>query len=349
MILLGDTHLGIKKFNKEILTNQLDYLYEVIDFAREESREIFQLGDLFDNRIFMDIDCLNKILRFFKENLKEVKFHTLLGNHDIYFRESLESNLSKILMDLYPENFIVYSKQQLVKFKEGNALIVPWLTKHDKIDLNLLAKADFVLGHFELNGFDVIKGIKHQSSNIDNSIFKKPVFSGHFHQRDLSHKFIKYLGTPYQLTWSDFDEVKGFYILKESLELEFFENYTSPRFLEIHYNSNLKECLKIYGLFDSYKGFENIPDFLQYSKSLTSCVLKFINFSEDNSYEDILFLLKDSGLNYTFINKQKLNELNRVETKNLNTKEIILEYFKENKEYINDVLELMREVETENF
>ena len=77
--------------------------------------------------------------------------------------------------------------------------------------------------------------------------------------------------------------------------------------------------------------------------------MKFINFSEDNSYEDILFLLKDSGLNYTFINKQKLNELNRVETKNLNTKEIILEYFKENKEYINDVLELMREVETENF
>ena len=49
MILLGDLHLGVKKFDREICRRQVEYLKRIIDKATEDDSTIFQLGDIFDN------------------------------------------------------------------------------------------------------------------------------------------------------------------------------------------------------------------------------------------------------------------------------------------------------------
>jgi len=50
------------------------------------------------------------------------------------------------------------------------------------------------------------------------------VFSGHFHHRS-SRDNITYLGNPYEMTWTDFDDQRGFHFFTpESRELEFVPN-----------------------------------------------------------------------------------------------------------------------------
>jgi hypothetical protein len=50
------------------------------------------------------------------------------------------------------------------------------------------------------------------------------VFSGHFHHRSNSDN-IRYLGNPYELTWQDYNDPRGFHIFDLSdRSLEFIEN-----------------------------------------------------------------------------------------------------------------------------
>jgi hypothetical protein len=50
------------------------------------------------------------------------------------------------------------------------------------------------------------------------------VCSGHFHHR-ASNRNIHYLGCPYEMSWADYNDLKGFHIFDtETFELEFIEN-----------------------------------------------------------------------------------------------------------------------------
>jgi hypothetical protein len=61
------------------------------------------------------------------------------------------------------------------------------------------------------------------------------VFSGHFHHRSTTGN-ITYLGNPYEITWSDYNDKRGFHIYDtETMETEFIENPHSM-FHKIYYN-----------------------------------------------------------------------------------------------------------------
>jgi hypothetical protein len=50
------------------------------------------------------------------------------------------------------------------------------------------------------------------------------VLSGHFHHKSSSDN-VTYVGTPYEMTWSDFDDPKGFHIFDtDNRELQFVKN-----------------------------------------------------------------------------------------------------------------------------
>jgi hypothetical protein len=61
---------------------------------------------------------------------------------------------------------------------------------------------------------------------LDQNIFAKfdMVLTGHFHHRS-SRDNIHYLGTPYEMTWNDYNDPKGFHIFDpKARELTFVEN-----------------------------------------------------------------------------------------------------------------------------
>jgi hypothetical protein len=79
--------------------------------------------------------------------------------------------------------------------------------------------------HLELSGFEASKGqvLKH---GMDRDLFKrfKMVMSGHYHHRS-TDGHIHYLGNPYEITWADYDDPRGFHVFDTNThELEFIQN-----------------------------------------------------------------------------------------------------------------------------
>ena len=65
------------------------------------------------------------------------------------------------------------------------------------------------------------------------------VCTGHYHTKSVTGN-INYLGCPYEMTWSDFDDTKGFHIFDtDTRELEFIEN-PYKMFHKLHYNDQDK-------------------------------------------------------------------------------------------------------------
>lgn len=343
MILVGDTHFGVKRFNQNILENQLEYLKRVVLLAKEKNKQIFQLGDVFDNRVNCDINFLNAVIKFF-DFVKEqgVVFNTLLGNHDIYYRHRLDVNLSSIIQRIFPNNFKLYSENTLIDFYDKKILVVPWLVRDAEFPFDMMKQADAVFGHLEINGFEMVKGHKAEEAKLNKGQFKIPVFTGHFHIKN-DKGSVKYIGTPYQITWNDFNENKGVYILNEDLSVEFIENETSPRFIQCHYDSKKNKPLEIIGL--KKKLSYNLDNLRENKGILGYNKIKFIIHTSDSSYEDYLFVLREAGIDFEVVNKFRIDEIEVNDEKISNTKDIILSFLKENhSHYIEEITELIGEI-----
>ena len=74
------------------------------------------------------------------------------------------------------------------------------------------------------------------------------VFSGHYHHKSITGN-ITYLGNPYEITWADYNDLRGFHIYDtETMEIEMIENPYSM-FHKIYYDDEKVD----YGDLSKYK------------------------------------------------------------------------------------------------
>ena len=81
------------------------------------------------------------------------------------------------------------------------------------------------MGHLEVKGFEMHNG-HFNDHGQDKAMFKRfeKVISGHFHKKSDDGQ-IYYLGTQYEMTWSDYECPKGFHIFDtETRDLTRVEN-----------------------------------------------------------------------------------------------------------------------------
>jgi len=101
-------------------------------------------------------------------------------------------------------------------------------------------KAQVMFGHLEIKGFEMYRGMpSHEGFEVD--LFKKfdIVASGHFHRKS-DRDNIHYLGAPYEMTWSDYNDARGFHIFdSETREFEYIQN-PLHMFHKILYNDENK-------------------------------------------------------------------------------------------------------------
>ena len=347
MILLGDTHLGIKKFDTKTFEAHVSFIKDVVNYAKEKNKAIFQLGDLFDNRYMCDIAFLNNVFDLFEFiQSKGVKFYSLLGNHDIYYREKRDISLSRILAKHF-NNFVLYDKQSILEYKGKKIFIVAWLCRDDVLDTSLLENADYVFGHLEINGFEIIKGHFSENHKLNNEDFKIPVFSGHYHLKNKNNN-VYYIGTPYQLTWGDFDTQKGFYDFDvENNKIKFIENKKTAQHLEIHYNGNLEKPIQILGHYDINKKLSfDLASFKEKLGIIKNNKNKFIIHTNDSLYEEYLFLMRENNIEFEIVNRFRIQEIELNDTKIHSTKEIIFSFLSEtHKHFIPEIEEMIKECE----
>jgi DNA repair exonuclease SbcCD nuclease subunit len=233
--LVTDTHFGARGDAQTILDAQRKF-FEKVFFPTIDAlsiQTVFHLGDLVDRRKYINISTLTQCREFFFKPLRERwntrRLHTYFipGNHDAYFRESFDVTAVKQLIPKHPA-FSVVETPQIVSRDNKDVLLVPWIcpaTRQQSFDLINARQADTVFGHFELRGFDMYRGLT-QTEGLDPSVFSlyNLVCSGHYHHISRQEN-IQYLGAPYEMTWADYKDPRGFWIFDTDTQaLEFVDN-----------------------------------------------------------------------------------------------------------------------------
>lgn len=240
--ILGDTHFGVRNDNK-IFHEAFKKFYNEQFFTHlinEGITDVFQLGDLFDRRKYINFLTLYECKKYFFDKFEEynITLHTLIGNHDIYWRDSLEVNSTSLVLGEY-STVKGYTKPTTIRIEDTLFDIIPWICNENQdeiIEFIRNSKSDICLGHFEIAGFAMYRGLEcHEGLN--EKIFNKyeQVWVGHYHTRSTKEN-ITYVGTPAEMTWQDYGDPKGFHTFDlNSRKLEFIQNYNTT-FVRLEYD-----------------------------------------------------------------------------------------------------------------
>jgi len=232
--ILTDTHFGVRSDNKIFLDYFMKFYNEVFFPYIEENdiTTVIHAGDFLDRRKYVNFNTLNRVRKEFLSVLFDkynIKMHCILGNHDTYFKNTNEINSMKEVFEAqYPDQFILWDKPSVVNFDGMDIALLPWISpENEKESLDFIknAPASWMIAHLELKGFEVLRGLNHPFG-MTHEIFKRyeQVLSGHFHCKS-ERDNVKYLGSPYQMFYSDAGDAKGFWILDtDDRSLEFIEN-----------------------------------------------------------------------------------------------------------------------------
>lgn len=242
ILMLADLHFGVRSDSPFFRTKIENLFTQVVKYISDNViHHVFILGDLMDKRKSCDYSTIN----FMIEQLERIvnagcHIDILVGNHDSYFKNTLELNSPNILLKL--QNQIkVYDKPTDV----NGICVVPWICQDNYDECMRVidkSRSKICFGHFELNGFQYNKSTI-SSGGMDVDFLKRfdIVLTGHYHIKSNQGK-IYYLGTAIQTTWDDYNQVKGFHIFDtETMELTFVENPDSV-FMILTDLENLTEC-----------------------------------------------------------------------------------------------------------
>ena len=229
--LITDQHFGGKQDSHSFL-NFIERFYSEQFFpylSENNIHHVIDLGDTFDRRKFVNFNTLDKVRQFYFDVLNEqgIKLHSIVGNHSTYYRNTNSVNSSELLYGHY-DNIEVYPEVTPICIDGTLIDLIPWINSENydrTIDFIKKSKAQIALGHLEVAGFAMYKGYNAEDG-IAKDIFKgyEVVCSGHYHHKS-SKDNIHYLGAPYEITWNDYDDPRGFHVFDtETREIEFIRN-----------------------------------------------------------------------------------------------------------------------------
>ena len=210
---------------------------------------VLVLGDTFDRRKYVNFYALQRAKEMFFDKLaaNNITVHMLAGNHDTYFKNTNDVNSPDLLLREY-SNINVIDHPTTITVDGTDICMMPWICPENyqaSLDEMKTTKAEICMGHFEIAGFSMYRGME-SHDGMDKTIFDKfdMVFSGHYHHRsDDGH--IYYLGNPYELTWQDFNDPRGFHLFDTATRgLSFITNpYTM--FARIEYDDKENEPIEL--------------------------------------------------------------------------------------------------------
>jgi DNA repair exonuclease SbcCD nuclease subunit len=242
--ILSDTQYGSRNDYVPYLENNKKFFSEVF-FPTCYDRKveaIVHLGDLVERRKYISYSTAKYLMDDFLIPIQQDmmvyhpwEFHWILGNHDIYYRETMDVNAG-LIFDV-GEHYLNATEVMLGNTK---VLFCPWIVDANREDTLQKIKdtdAKICFGHFELANFEVNRG-QVVYDGMDSSVLDKfaMVLSGHYHHKSAKGN-IMYVGSHAEFTWSDYGDEHGFHILDlEKQELEFISNPYGVMFKKIYYS-----------------------------------------------------------------------------------------------------------------
>lgn len=258
--IITDQHFGARNDSVSFL-DFYERFYENVFFPvldKNDIDHVLILGDTFDRRKYVNFYSLDRTKKMFFDKLaeKDIKVWMLTGNHDTYFKNTNDVNSPELLLAEYSNVHTINSPATI--YIEGTEIcMIPWICAENYEECFKEINdtpSTLCMGHFEIAGFAMYKGME-SHEGLSKETFKKfeSVFSGHYHHRS-TDGHITYLGNPYELTWSDYNDPRGFHLFDlNERTLEFIEN-PYRMFHKLHYNDADKTYEEVVDVpLDTYK------------------------------------------------------------------------------------------------
>ena len=245
LAILNDTHCGIRNSSEIFLKNAEDFYSKVFfPYCQEhEIDQIVHLGDYYDHRKFVNFKALNHNRKHFLDQMRkfEMKMDIIPGNHDTYYKNTNDLNSLKELLGYYMNEVHIIMEPTVMEYGSLKMAMLPWINQENyesSMSFVRECKADWLGGHLELNGFEMMRGVKN-THGMDSKLFNKfeLVLSGHYHVSSRRDN-IWYLGSQMEFFWSDAHDPKAFHVVDtETRQIEKVKNpYTL--FHKIVYNDD---------------------------------------------------------------------------------------------------------------
>jgi len=242
ILVTGDLHIGCRGNSDIYLQIFSDWIdnFLIPTIEGEKIRDVYFLGDIFDNRNQLSIKSINIAISKIDgliSNFPNINFKIILGNHDIHYKNTRKLTSLKIFKNRHDNLEII---DIITKHDIDNRQIIfaPWLTNKDEVDELFDHNTDLLFCHAEINDFEMVRGIK-ETKGLNPKRFKNSftkTFSGHFHIQQEQNNII-YVGCPYQINWNDYDNDKGVTIIDtKKLNHKFIKNNISPIYSKIFYS-----------------------------------------------------------------------------------------------------------------
>ena len=190
---------------------------------------VLVLGDTFDRRKYVNFYALDRAKKMFFDKLEErgITVYMLAGNHDTYFKNTNEVNSPDLLLAEY-NNIEVIDSPKTINVNGFEVCMLPWICPENytqSLDEIKNTTSTLCMGHLEIAGFAMYRGMEsHEGFSAETFSKFDLVFSGHYHHRS-NNSNIHYLGNPYELTWQDYNDPRGFHLFDFSTrQLDFVEN-----------------------------------------------------------------------------------------------------------------------------
>ena len=271
-LVFSDQHFGVKGNSPLRQKIGVQAIREILSYSKKsKAKNIIFCGDWFHSRATLDVSTLDIAYKCVQALSKQCKLWMILGNHDLYLKNSTE--VSSINIFRGNDQIKVIDQPTEVMLNTKKALLVPWLASLDGFKKD---SYDFMLGHFEISSKFLVQSYieehsgkleasKAVSSELDEDDFLgdpgaanaqsskatellgsfielvKPktgiILAGHIHQHKEmlaknSRKFI-FIGTPYEQNLGELGNACGFYEISEEGKLKFIKLDKLPRHIQL--------------------------------------------------------------------------------------------------------------------
>ena len=165
-LVFTDCHFGIRNNSIARLNILISVFKSIIKTVKQESiSNVIFCGDAFHERVSINSNTLNVALKCFSSLAKISKVYLIVGNHDLYSKNTTDISSVNVFKDT--PNITIIDKPMECTINGQLALFVPWLS-----DLSQFGNSyDLLFGHFDISSQYLIKSYieQHQSKVLEAS------------------------------------------------------------------------------------------------------------------------------------------------------------------------------------